>query len=77
MEDAMPTDKIILRDEASTFAPLNVCGARENATGIIGNGCVVEVLQDGADEGGRPWAFVATLDGHPVGWVYRELISYN
>jgi len=37
----------------------------------------VQVLQDGADDGGRPWSFVATLDGHPVGWVYRELISYN
>ena len=50
---------------------------RENAIGVIGNECVVRVLRDGADEAGRPWAFVATLDGHPVGWIYRELISYN
>lgn len=44
---------------------------------MIGNECVVRVLRDGADEAGRPWVFVATLDGHPVGWIYRELISYN
>ncbi len=44
---------------------------------MIGNECVVRVLRDGADEAGSPWAFVATLDGHPVGWIYRELISYN
>jgi len=73
----MVTDKIALRDDASIFAPRNVGDIRENAIGVIGNGCVVQVLQDGADDGGRPWSFVATLDGHPVGWVYRELISYN
>jgi hypothetical protein len=76
LEDAVLTDKITLRD-ASIFAPCNIRDTRENAVGVIGNGCVVQVLQDGADDGGRPWSFVATLDGHPVGWVYRELISYN
>ena len=44
---------------------------------MIGNGASCDVLRDGADDAGRPWAFVATLDGHPVGWIYRELISYN
>jgi hypothetical protein len=44
---------------------------------MIGNGCIVQELRDGADDNGRPWVFVATLDGHLVGWVYRELISYN
>jgi hypothetical protein len=73
----MLTDKTTLRDNASMFAPCNVRGTRGNVIGIIGNGCVVQVLRDGADDGGRPWSFVATLDGHPVGWVYRELISYN
>lgn len=73
----MLTNKITLRDDASILAPCNVRDTRENAIGIIGNGCVVQVLQNGADDRGRPWSFVATLDGHPVGWVYRELISYN
>ncbi len=73
----MVTDKFTFRDEATIRAPRNSRDIREKATGIIGNGCVVEVLQDGADDHGKPWAFVATLDGHPVGWVYRELISYN
>ncbi len=73
----MVTDKFTFRDEATIRAPRNSRDIREKATGIIGNGCVVEVLQDGADDHGKPWAFVATLDGHPVGWVYRELIGYN
>jgi hypothetical protein len=61
----------------STGAPFDHRDIHENAIGVIGNECVVRVLRDGADEAGRPWAFVATLDGHPVGWIYRELISYN
>jgi hypothetical protein len=73
----MSTDKFTLRDETTMLAPGNPWDIGEKAIGVIGNGCVVEVLQDGADDRGRPWAFVATLDGHPVGWVYRELISYN
>ena len=60
-----------------TGAPFDHRDIHENAIGMIGNECVVRVLRDGADEAGRPWAFVATLDGHPVGWIYRELISYN
>ncbi len=60
-----------------TGAPFDHRDTHENAIGMIGNECVVRVLRDGADEAGRPWAFVATLDGHPVGWIYRELISYN
>ncbi|MFY9834556.1 MAG: peptide-binding protein [Methylocystis sp.] len=60
-----------------TGAPFDHRDIHENAIGMIGNECVVHVLRDGADEAGRPWAFVATLDGHPVGWIYRELISYN
>jgi hypothetical protein len=76
-KDAMLTDKITRCENVSIFAPCNVRDTRESAIGIIGNGCCVRVLQNGADDGGRPWSFVATLDGHPVGWVYRELISHN
>jgi hypothetical protein len=50
----MATDKCTLRDDPSIFAPRNVGDIRENAIGVIGNGCVVQVLQDGADDGGRP-----------------------
>ena len=57
--------------------PLDYREARVNAIGVIGNECVVRMLRHGADEAGRPWTFVATLDGHPIGWIYRELISYN
>ena len=46
----MLTDNITLRDEATIFAPCNPRDIRENAIGIIGNGCVVDVLQDGADD---------------------------
>jgi len=72
-------ETVIFAPEAThpTAAPFDHRDMHENAIGVIGNGCVVQVLQDGADDGGRPWSFVATLDGHPVGWVYRELISYN
>jgi hypothetical protein len=73
----MLTDRFTCRGDASMVAPRNLRDTREKAIGIIGNGCIVQVLRDGADDGGRPWSFVATLDGHPVGWVYRELISYG
>ena len=29
----------------------------------------------GEDARGKPWAFVETPDGDPIGWVYREFIS--
>ncbi len=57
-------------------APLKVRDTHENITGIIGNGCVVQLLREGSDDAGKPWAYVATLDGHPIGWVYREFISF-
>ncbi len=74
-----PSVSAVARRELSgaTGARPIVRDADDRTIGMIGNGCIVQELRDGADDNGRPWVFVATLDGHPVGWVYRELISYN
>ena len=60
-----------------TGAPFDHRDIHENAIGMIGNELRRARAARRRRRGGRPWAFVATLDGHPVGWIYRELISYN
>ncbi len=70
---AMAGDRCRVTDPTGT--PLNVRAMHKSITGTIRNGRVVQVLKDGDDDAGRPWAYIATLDGHPIGWVYREFIS--
>jgi len=70
----MAADRCAATDPAG--APLKIRDTDENITGIIGNGCVVQLLREGSDDAGKPWAYVASLDGNPIGWVYREFISF-
>jgi hypothetical protein len=70
---AMASDRCKVTDPTGT--PLNVRDIHKNITGTIRNGRVVQVLRDGEDDAGKPWAYIATPDGRPIGWVYREFIS--
>jgi hypothetical protein len=58
-----------------TGTPLNVRDVRMGIIGTIENGRVVIVRRYGEDARGKPWAFIETPEGDPIGWVYREFIS--
>jgi hypothetical protein len=58
-----------------TGTPLNVRDRALHIVGTIENGRVVIIQRDGEDRNGKPWSFVATPAGRPIGWVYREFIS--
>jgi len=58
-----------------TGTPLNVRDENKRIVGTLRNGGIVRVLRDGFDDAGKPWAYVATQGGRPIGWVYREFIS--
>ena len=72
---ALAGDRCKVTDPTGT--PLNVRDTNMNIIGTIRNGRIVQFPRDGSDSNGKPWAYIGTLYGHPVGWVYRELISYN
>jgi hypothetical protein len=58
-----------------TGTPLNVRDQNMKVIGAIRNGQIVMVQQNGKDDNGRPWAYVAEPGRAPIGWVYREFIS--
>lgn len=58
-----------------TGTPLNVRDGHKNIIGALANGRDVYVQRYGADDNGKPWAYVATAGGKRLGWVYREFIS--
>jgi hypothetical protein len=70
---ALASDRCKVTDPTGT--PLNVRDENKNIVGTIANGRTVRVLRNGSDDNGKPWAYVATQGGRPLGWVYREFIS--
>jgi hypothetical protein len=58
-----------------TGTPLNVRDHDKRIVGTLTNGMITQVLRDGSDDSGKPWAYVATPGGREIGWVYREFIS--
>ena len=58
-----------------TGTPLNVRDVNMTITGRIENGRIVIIRSYGKDARGKPWAFIETPDGEPIGWVHREFIS--
>lgn len=70
---AFSADRCRVTDPTGT--PLNVRDSRMNIIGSIDNGWIVIIRQYGKDARGKPWAFVETPAGEPIGWVYREFIS--
>jgi hypothetical protein len=59
-----------------TGTPLNVRVAPQGAVvGTIGNGRIVTVIDRSSDGNGKPWVYIATQGGHPIGWVFREFVS--
>lgn len=59
-----------------TGTPLNVRDVHMNIIGRVGNGRIVLIMRTGEDAHGNPWSFIETPDGDPIGWVYREFISF-
>ena len=70
---AFPAERCRVTDPTGT--PLNVRDVNMNIIGTIENGWIVIIKRYGEDARGKPWAFVETTDGGPIGWVYREFIS--
>ena len=70
---AFPAERCRVTDPTGT--PLNVRDRNTNIIGTIENGWIVIIKRYGQDARGKPWAFVETPDGDPIGWVYREFIS--
>jgi hypothetical protein len=70
---AFPAERCRVTDPTGT--PLNVRDVNMNIIGTIENGWIVIIKRYGEDARGKPWAFVETTDGDPIGWVYREFIS--
>jgi hypothetical protein len=58
-----------------TGTPLNVRDANMNIMGTIENARIVIIRRYGRDARGKPWAFVETPEGDPIGWVDREFVS--
>lgn len=70
---ALAGDRCKVTDPTGT--PLNIRDQRKNIVGAIENGRVVMVQRYGQDDAGKPWAYVTTVGGRRLGWVYREFIS--
>jgi hypothetical protein len=70
---AFPVERCRVTDPTGT--PLNVRDVNMNIIGTIANGWIVIVRRYGEDVRGKPWAFIETPNGDPIGWVYREFIS--
>ena len=59
-----------------TGTPLNIRSTPQGAVvGTIDNGAVVEILERQTDAKGKPWVYIATRGGRPIGWVFREFVS--
>lgn len=59
-----------------TGTPLNVrLAPNGRIVGTLNNGLLVAVVDTRDDASGRPWAFVVSPDGQPLGWVFREFIA--
>ena len=69
---AFPAERCRVTDPRGT--PLNVRDRNTNIIGTIKNGLIVIIKRYGEDARGKPWAFVETPNGDPIGWVYREFI---
>ncbi len=70
---ALSSERCRVTDPTGT--PLNVRNGDMRIVGTLDNGLIVIARRYGEDAQGKPWAFVETPDGHPIGWVYREFIS--
>jgi hypothetical protein len=55
--------------------PLNVRDVHMNIIGMVENGWTVIIKRYREDARGKPWAFIETPGGDPIGWVYREFVS--
>ncbi len=70
---AFSTERCRVTDPTGT--PLNVRDVRMGIIGTIENDRIVIVRRYGEDARRKPWAFIETPEGDPIGWVYREFIS--
>jgi hypothetical protein len=41
----------------------------------VPNGRLVQMIETDSDRNGKTWARVGTMDGKPMGWVFREFVS--
>lgn len=57
-----------------TGTPLNIRDGGKNIIGTLRNGTIVNILANGRDDRGKPWALISPQNGRS-GWVYREFIS--
>jgi hypothetical protein len=58
----------------SIWCHARLCDRNTNIIGTIKNGRIVIIRRYGEDARGKPWAFVETPDGDPIGWVYHDFI---
>ena len=63
------------RIDDPTPTPLNFrTGPYGNILGSFQNGTRVQILDQTKDAHAKSWVYVASVDGRPFGWVYREYI---
>ena len=43
--------------------------------GKVPNGRLVQMIETDRDRNAKLWARVGTIDGRPMGWVFREFVS--
>ena len=71
---AQAADRCRVTDPTGT--PLNVRDAPQGRIlGKVGNGRLVQMIETDSDRNGKTWARVGTMDGRPMGWVFREFVS--
>jgi hypothetical protein len=71
---AQAADRCKVTDPTGT--PLNLRDAPQgNVLGKVPNGRLVRMIETDSDRNGKTWARVGTMDGKPMGWVFREFVS--
>jgi len=71
---AASADRCRVTDPTGT--PLNVRDAPQGRIlGKVANGRLVQMIETDSDRNGKTWARVGTMDGRPMGWVFREFVS--